>query len=79
MQANSNDLVLTVTRAQITSNGTIDAGGDYFIAVGSGKKIFGHFFQELKRESGTWKIAMHVFARPEPVTTLEMKQYNVGG
>ena len=79
MEANATDLVLTVTNAQMTGNDTLKAGGSYFVAVAGGKKVYGHFYQELRRDGGTWKIAKHIFARPEPVTTLEMKQYNNGG
>jgi len=74
--ANATDLTPTITTAEMGRNGEIIAGGDYSLSAGAGKKINGHFFQTLRQENGTWKIAMHAFARPEPVTPIEMSQYN---
>ena len=45
--------------------------GDY-VMVAEGKRIAGHFVQILRREGEGWKIASHVFARPEPVTAREV-------
>ena len=79
MEANASELVLDVTKAEMTGTDALRAGGDYFIMLAGGKKISGHFYQELRREGGAWKIATHIFARPEPVTSPEMEQYNSGG
>ena len=79
MDASATDLVATVTSAQMGGNGMMKVGGDYFLVVKGGNKIYGHFFQELRQDEGTWKIAMHAFARPEPVTAIEARGYHVGG
>jgi len=79
MDSKARDLVLTVTTAEMTGNDTMMVGGDYYVAVQGGKKVTGHFFQMLRREGGTWKIAMHTFARPEPITPIEAREYHVGG
>jgi uncharacterized protein (TIGR02246 family) len=79
MAAKASDLVLTVTTAHVTGTDRIMVGGDYYVMVEGGKKVYGHFFQALRNEGGTWKIAMHAFARPEPVTAIEASEYHVGG
>jgi uncharacterized protein (TIGR02246 family) len=79
MDSKASDLVLTVTTAEMTGNDAMMVSGDYYVAVQGGKKITGHFFQVLRREGRTWKIAMHTFARPEPITPIEARQYHVGG
>jgi ketosteroid isomerase-like protein len=78
MTANATENVPTVTTAQMDGNGEIMVGGDYYLVVG-GKKVGGRFFQALRNEGGTWKIAMHAFARTQPVTTSEVSNYHVGG
>ena len=77
LEAGAGDLVFTVTQAQTISSGAMQAGGDYYINVKDGKRISGHFFQILRQDGGDWKIAMHFFARPEPVTASEAPQYNM--
>ena len=77
--AKAQDLVLTVTTAEMTGRDSMMVGGDYYVMVQGGKKISGHFFQILRQDGGTWKIAMHAFARPEPVTSIESREYHVGG
>jgi uncharacterized protein (TIGR02246 family) len=79
MAAKASDLVLTVTTADMTGKDRMMVGGDYYVAVQGGKKVSGHFFQVLRQDGGTWKIAMHAFARPEPVTAIEASEYHVGG
>ena len=79
LEAGAGRIAFTVTDAKMTPSGTMEVGGDYSIAVRGDKKIAGHFFQIIRQDGGTWKIAMHVFARPEPVTAVEARQYNVGG
>ncbi|MBV8094494.1 MAG: nuclear transport factor 2 family protein [Acetobacteraceae bacterium] len=79
LEAGAGRLAFTVTDAKVTPNGAMEVGGDYSVALRGGKKIAGHFFQILRQDGGTWKIAMHIFARPEPVTAVEARQYNIGG
>jgi len=78
MAGNATDYVPTVTDAHMTADGTMAVGGDYYLAVGNSKRIAGHFFQILRQEGGSWKIAVHSFARPEAVTAMETRQYNEG-
>jgi ketosteroid isomerase-like protein len=78
MTASATENVPTVTAAQMNARGEIVVGGDYYLVV-SNKKIGGRFFQVLRNEGGTWKIAMHAFARSQPVTPTEVSNYNVGG
>ena len=79
MAANANDLATNVTTAEMSGDGTAIVGGDYSLGVAGGKRISGHFFQVLRQEGGTWKIAMQAFARPEPITSIEASEYHVGG
>lgn len=72
--AHGTQLESAVTSAQMIDANTQLVGGDYFIVAG-GKKIAGHFVQILRRDAGGWKIASHVFARPEPITVGEEEQY----
>jgi ketosteroid isomerase-like protein len=78
MTASATENVPTVTAAQMGPNGEIMVGGDYYLVVGN-KKFGGRFFQVLRNEGGTWKIAMHAFARAQPITANEVSNYHVGG
>jgi ketosteroid isomerase-like protein len=78
MTGSATENVPTVTTAQMGGNGEIMVGGDYYLVVGN-SKIGGRFFQVLRNEGGTWKIAMHAFARAQPVTPSETSNYHVGG
>jgi ketosteroid isomerase-like protein len=78
INASATDNVPTVTAVQMGAKGEIVVGGDYYLVVGN-KKIGGRFFQVLRNEGGTWKIAMHAFARAQPVTPSEASNYHVGG
>jgi ketosteroid isomerase-like protein len=78
MTANATENVPTVTAAQMGGNGEIMVGGDYYLIVNN-KKIGGRFFQVLRNEGGAWKIALHAFARGQPVTPSETSNYHVGG
>jgi ketosteroid isomerase-like protein len=73
MAAKASDLVLTIKSAGMTGEGRMIAGGDYHVMVKGGKKVFGHFFQELREDAGGWKIAKHVFARNELLTPNEAR------
>jgi uncharacterized protein (TIGR02246 family) len=68
------DLTSTVTSADSAGNDRALVGGNYSLVTGN-KQIAGHFVQELRREGGAWKIASHVFARPEPVTVIERNEF----
>ncbi len=72
--AHATELNSTVTRAEMVDADTQIVGGDYFLVAG-GKRTAGHFVQTLKREGGEWRIAVHIFARPEPITFQEMNEY----
>jgi uncharacterized protein (TIGR02246 family) len=79
LKAKASDLILTVTTAQMVSDDRMSVGGDYYVLVDKNKRISGHFFQELRGRGGDWKISLHMFARPEPVTTIESNEYNTRG
>jgi uncharacterized protein (TIGR02246 family) len=79
MAANATDIIPTITSVEMMGDGAMLAGGDYTLNLKEGKKIFGHFFQILRQQGGTWKIAMHAFARPQPVTPVEASEYNRAG
>ena len=68
--ANTSNLDTTVRNVTRTSSDTALVTGDYSLVV-SNRIIGGHFLQILRLESGTWKIAQHVFARPEAITERE--------
>jgi len=76
MSAHATEIVATVTSARMNGDGSASIGGDYSINVEGGKKINGHFFQVLQRYGQGWKIAQHIFARPEPITPVEISKYN---
>jgi ketosteroid isomerase-like protein len=79
MTASATENVPTVTTAQLGADGQIMVGGDYYLVVGADKKVGGRFFQVLRKDGGTWKIAIHAFARTQPVTASEVSNYHVGG
>jgi uncharacterized protein (TIGR02246 family) len=68
--AHVTQLRYTVTSARMIGPDA-EVVGDY-VMVAKGKRITGHFVQVLRRDSDGWKIASHVFARPEPVTAREV-------
>jgi ketosteroid isomerase-like protein len=55
-----------ITEAEPNGSATGVIAGDYSV-VANGKTITGHWFEILRQEAGTWKAAIHVFARPEPI------------
>lgn len=76
MNASAPDFNMTVVTANATGPNTMDVAGNYgFTSTSGNKPVSGHFFQTLRREGGTWKIAEHVFARPEPVTVGEVDTF----
>ena len=78
MEAKASDIVATVTTVGMRGPVMV-VGGDYYLLVDNDKKVSGHFFQELRKENDIWKIHLHIFARSEPVTTIESQQYHTGG
>jgi ketosteroid isomerase-like protein len=66
MDAGATDFALTITHVEPTGNDSGLMAGDYTV-VANGKTITGRWFEILRQEAGTWKIAVHVFARPEPI------------
>ena len=55
-----------ITQVELNGNDTGVMAGDYTV-VANGKTITGHWFEILRQDAGRWKIAVHVFARPEPI------------
>jgi hypothetical protein len=70
IDAKASDISLAVKTADMTGKDLM-VGGDYSVMVQGGKKVTGEFFQMLRRDGETWKVAIHVFARPEPITATE--------
>jgi uncharacterized protein (TIGR02246 family) len=70
--ANATELSPTVTEAHMVDQTTQVASGDYTLTLRNNRQIMGHFVQTLKLENGTWRIASHIFARPEAITMQEM-------
>jgi len=68
--ANASNLDTTVKDVARTGRDTALVTGGYSPVV-SDRLIMGHFLQIIRQESGTWKIAQHVFARPEAITERE--------
>jgi ketosteroid isomerase-like protein len=66
IDAGATNFALTITQVEPTGNDSGLMAGDYTV-VANGKTITGHWFEILRQEAGTWKIAVHVFARPEPI------------
>jgi ketosteroid isomerase-like protein len=76
-------IVPVVRRAWRNPDGSITASGDYVVISRRGpedaapSETSGHFVQTLRREeSGAWRIATHVFARPDPITSRERQIYD---
>jgi uncharacterized protein (TIGR02246 family) len=76
--AKASDLVLTVTSADMVAPDKMRVGGDYYVVTQGGQKAYGHFTQVLRIDGGTWKIASHTFARPEPITAAEVGACGLG-
>jgi ketosteroid isomerase-like protein len=66
IDAGATKFALKITQVEPTANDSGLMAGDYTV-VANGKTIAGHWFEILRQEAGTWKIAVHVFARPEPI------------
>ena len=66
IDAGATNFALKITQVELNGNDTGVMAGDYTV-VANGKTITGHWFEILRLDAGTWKIAVHVFARPEPI------------
>ena len=64
--AGATDFDLKITRVELDGNQAGVIAGNYSV-LANGKTITGHWFEMLRPEAGTWKAAVHVFARPEPI------------
>ena len=83
LTAGAADIVPTVKQASPNADGTILVGGDYIVLSHSLRddtqptQISGHFAQILRQQQdGAWRIAMHLFARPDPITDSEFDAGN---
>jgi ketosteroid isomerase-like protein len=66
IDAGAANFVFKITQVELKGNDTGVMAGDYTV-VANGKTIIGHWFEILRQEAGTWKSAVHVFARPQPI------------
>jgi uncharacterized protein (TIGR02246 family) len=73
--ANASNLDTTVRNVARTSDDTALVTGDYSLVV-SNRIVVGHFLQVLRQESARWRIAQHVFARPESITESDQEGRN---
>jgi uncharacterized protein (TIGR02246 family) len=66
IDAGVSDITLELKNLELRGNDGVWAAGNYSVTV-KDKTIQGNWFRILKRENGTWKIAMEAFARAGPV------------
>jgi len=64
--AGATNFELKITQVELNGNETGVIAGDYSV-LANGKTITGHWFEILRPEGGTWRAAVHVFARPESI------------
>jgi ketosteroid isomerase-like protein len=62
IDAGATSITLELKNLELRSNDSIWAAGNYSITI-KDKTIQGKWFRILRRENGTWKIAMEAFAR----------------
>jgi uncharacterized protein (TIGR02246 family) len=62
IDAGVSDITLELKNLELRGNDGVWAAGNYSVTV-KDKTIQGNWFRILKREAGTWKIAMEAFAR----------------
>jgi uncharacterized protein (TIGR02246 family) len=62
IEAGATSITLELKNMELRGNDGVWAAGNYSITV-KDKTIQGNWFRILKRENGTWKIAMEAFAR----------------
>ena len=62
IDAGATGITLELKNVELRGNDGVWAAGTYSVTV-KDKTIQGNWFRILKRENGTWKIAMEAFAR----------------
>jgi uncharacterized protein (TIGR02246 family) len=62
IDAGASNIALELKNLELRGNDGVWAAGNYSIVV-KDKTIQGNWFRILKRENGSWKIAMEAFAR----------------
>jgi uncharacterized protein (TIGR02246 family) len=62
IEAGASKIILELKNMELRGNDSVWAAGTYSVTV-KDKTIQGNWFRILKRENGTWKIAMEAFAR----------------
>ena len=62
IDAGATNITLELKNLELRGNDGVWAAGNYSVTV-KDKAIQGSWFRILKRENGTWKIAMEAFAR----------------
>jgi hypothetical protein len=62
IDAGATSIVLELRNMEVRGHDGVWAVGNYSVIV-KDQTIHGNWFRILKRENGTWKIAMEVFAR----------------
>jgi uncharacterized protein (TIGR02246 family) len=62
IDAGATGIILELKNMELRGNDGVWAAGNYSVTV-KDKAIEGNWFRILKRENGTWKIAMEAFAR----------------
>jgi uncharacterized protein (TIGR02246 family) len=70
--AGATNFALKITQVELNGNDTGVLAGDYTV-VANAKTITGHWFEILRQEAGTWKTAIHVFARPKPIIEWQLE------
>ena len=63
IDAGASNITLELKNLELRGNDGVWAAGKYSV-IAKDKTIEGHWFWILKRENGTWKIAMEVFGHP---------------
>ena len=62
IDAGVSNITLVLKNLELRGNDGVWAAGNYSVIV-KDQTIHGNWFRILKRENGTWKIAMEAFAR----------------
>lgn len=70
--AGATNFDLKITRVELNGDENGVIAGDYSV-LANAKTITGHWFEILRQEAGTWKAAVHVFARPEPIVEWQLE------
>jgi len=70
--AGATNFSLKITQVELKGNDTGVMAGDCKVFANA-KTITGHWFEILRQEAGTWKTAVHVFARPEPIIEWQLE------